>query len=105
MRAPIRRSLHRQALVLGGDRELVMFSGLGSFLTALGGFSLISALCGLAFWLIALYWLRRWAKKDPLMRHVWLRHLKQQDIYPAHSPVFQRRPANSGPWGRGWSHA
>ncbi|MDR2945711.1 MAG: VirB3 family type IV secretion system protein [Candidatus Adiutrix sp.] len=105
MRAPIRRSLHRQALVLGGDRELVMFSALGAFLTALGGFSLISALCGLVFWLIALYWLRKWAKKDPLMRHVWLRHIKQQDSYSAKTPLFHRGPVQAGPWGRGWSRA
>lgn len=97
MTAPIRRSLHRQTLVLGGDRELVMFSGLGAFLTALGGFSLLSAVCGLAFWLAALFWLRKWAKQDPLMRQVWLRHIRQQDYYPAKTTVFQRS-GQAGPW-------
>ncbi|UQZ88853.1 conjugal transfer protein TrbD [Deltaproteobacteria bacterium Smac51] len=105
MRAPIRRSLHRHTLVLGGDRELVMFSGLGAFLTALGGFSLFSAFCGLMFWLIALYWLQKWAKKDPLMRQVWLRHIRQQDLYPAKTTVFLRQAPKSGPWKRGWLHA
>ena len=99
MNAPIRRSLHRHTLVLGGDRELVMFSGLGAFLTALGGFSLVSAVCGLAFWLAALFWLRKWAKEDPLMRHVWLRHIRQQDLYPAKTPVFLRA-GQPGPWKR-----
>jgi len=97
MNAPIRRSLHRHSLVLGGDRELVMFSGLGAFLTALGGFSLFSAVCGLAFWLIALYWLRKWAKEDPLMRPVWLRHIRQQDHYPAKTSAFLKAGASS-PW-------
>jgi len=97
MNAPIRRSLHRHTLVLGGDRELVMFSGLGAFLTALGGFSLVSALCGLAFWLAALFWLRKWAKEDPLMRQVWLRHIRQQDLYPAKTSVFLRA-GQSSPW-------
>lgn len=101
MNAPIRRSLHRQALFLGGDRELVMFSGLGAFLTALGGFSLVSAFCGLAFWLTALYWLRKWAKIDQRMRDVWLRHLRQQDVYPARPTVWFRPTANNGPWKRG----
>ena len=100
MRAPIRRSLHRHTLVLGGDRELVMFSGLGAFLTALGGFSLISAACGLFFWLVALFWLRKWAKADPLMRHVWLRHIRQQDLYPARSTVFLKH-SQSAPWRKG----
>ncbi|MDL2226459.1 VirB3 family type IV secretion system protein [Deltaproteobacteria bacterium OttesenSCG-928-M10] len=101
MRSPIRRSLHRHTLVLSGDRELVMFSGLGAFLTALGGFSLISAACGLFFWLIALYWLRKWAKQDPLMRHVWLRHIRQQDLYPARTTVFLKQSGQAGPWRKG----
>jgi type IV secretory pathway TrbD component len=74
-----------------------MFSGLGAFLTALGGFSLISALCGLAFWLIALFWLRKWAKEDPLMRQVWLRHIRQRDYYPAKSTVHPGA-GQAGPW-------
>ena len=103
MKAPIRRSLHRPALVLGGDRELVMFSALAAFLTALGGFSPMAVLCGLAFWLIALYWLRKWAKADPLMRPVWLRHLRQKDFYPARTTVFLKEA--TGPWKRGWLYA
>jgi len=105
MRASIRRSLHRPALVLGGDRELVLLSGLAAFLTAMGGFSLLSAAAGLAFWLVALYWLRKWAKADPLMRPVWLRHIRQQDFYPARTSVFRREAPQSGPWKRGWGNA
>lgn len=100
MRAPIRKSLHRQAMVLGGDRELVLFSGLAAFLTGMGGFSLSSALCGVLFWMAALFWLRKWGQEDPLMRHVWLRHIRQQDFYAARSPFFQSA-ASGGPWKRG----
>ena len=101
MRSPIRRSLHRHTLVLGGDRELVMFSGLAAFLTALGGFSLFSALCGLAFWLTALFWLRKWATADPQMRDVWLRHIRQQDLYAARSSIFYNPAGQAGPWRKG----
>lgn len=104
MRSPIRKSLHRHALVLGGDRELVLLSALAAFLTALGGFSLFSALCGLLFWLIALYWLRKWGQADPLLRQVWLRHIRQQDFYSARNPLFQNT-GNSSPWKRGVNHA
>jgi type IV secretory pathway TrbD component len=85
---------------MGGDRELVMFSGLGAILTAAGGFSLVSALCGLVFWLTALYWLRRWNKADPMMRHVWLRHLFQQDYYLARTSLWHKPRPNS-PWRKG----
>ena len=105
MKAPIRRSLHRPALVLGGDRELVMFSALAAFLTALGGFSVLAAVSGLVFWLLALFWLRKWAKADPLMRQVWLKHIRQKDFYPARTTAFLREAVQSGPWKRGWLHA
>ncbi len=100
MNVPIRRSLHRHTLFLGGDRELVMFSGLGAFLTALGGFSLSSALCGIGFWFVALFWLRKWAKKDPQMRHVWLRHVRQQALYPAKTSIYCRQNPKASPWRR-----
>jgi type IV secretion system protein VirB3 len=82
---------------MGGDRELVMFSGLGAFLTALGGFSLWSFLAGLAFWVAALIWLRRWAKIDPQFRQVWLAHIQEQDLYPA-KPSAWRSGGGAGPW-------
>lgn len=97
MKAPVHRSLHRHTLFLGGDRELVMFSGLGAILTALGGFSLTAALCSLAFWLTAIFWLRKWAKDDPLMRPVWMRHIRQQDIYPARTGIWSK-PSGTSPW-------
>lgn len=98
---PIRRSLHRHTLVMGGDRELVMFSGLGAFLTALGGFSLWSLTAGAVFWLAALVWLRRWAKLDPQLRPIWLAHIQEQDIYPARASAW-RRGVGKGPWKGRW---
>ncbi len=90
MREIFHRSLHRRTTVLGGDRELVMFSALLCLLTALGGLNLISAALSLAFWLAALYWFRRWHKIDPLLRHVWLRQRSQQDFYPAKTSVWHK---------------
>jgi type IV secretion system protein VirB3 len=95
--AVIHRSLHRHALFMGGDRELVMFSGLGAFLTALGGFSLWSMLAGAVFWIAALIWLRRWAKIDPQFREIWLKHIQEQDLYPAKSFAW-RTGGGQGPW-------
>jgi type IV secretion system protein VirB3/type IV secretion system protein VirB4 len=95
---PIHRSLHRRALFLGADRELVLFSCLIAFLTALGGFSLVSAGCGFLFWLVALFWLRTWATNDPLMRDVFIRHVRQQDYYPAKTSAWRRLQPAASPW-------
>ncbi|MGL4209841.1 MAG: conjugal transfer protein TrbD [Candidatus Adiutrix sp.] len=95
----IRRSLHRHKLVFGGDAELVQFSALGAFLTALSGVGsnfTFTAISALIFWLTALYWLRKFAKKDPRLRDVWLRHIRQQDIYLAKSCAFQRTAWRKG---------
>jgi len=90
MNMMIHRSLHRHTLFLGGDRELVMYSGLGAILTVMGGFSFTAAAIALAFWLTALFWIRKWAKADPLLRPVYLRHIKQQDFYPARTSIWHR---------------
>ena len=97
MKILIHRSLHRHALFLGGDRELVMFSGLLAFITAMGGYSLMAVGYSLAFWLVSLYWCRKWAKADPHTRTVTFRYMKQQDFYPARTSVWYR-PKGKGPW-------
>jgi len=95
MREPIHRSLHRRTTVLGGDRELVMYSALLAMLTALGGFSLISVGISLVFWLESMRWLRKWNKADPMMRHVWWSHIWQQDFYLARTSIWHKSMPNS----------
>lgn len=85
----IHKSLHRPNLVLGGDRELVMFSGLIAFLVGFGGFTYYSAIVGLIFWLVALRFIRRACKRDPLIRKVWLRYARQQSFYFARTSAWR----------------
>jgi type IV secretion system protein VirB3/type IV secretion system protein VirB4 len=80
---PIHQSLHRHAHVLGAEREPVMTSALIALLVGVGGLTAVSAIAAVSFWLIAVFALRRMAKSDPMMSRVWLRHIKQQDFYPA----------------------
>jgi len=35
------------------------------------------------FWIVTVFALRCMAKADPVMSRVWLRHIKQQEFYPA----------------------
>ena len=80
---PIHQSLHRHAHVLGAERELVMTSALIALLVGVGGLTVVSMLSAAFFWIVAVFALRRMAKADPIMSRVWLRHIKQQDFYPA----------------------
>ena len=80
---PIHQSLHRHAHVLGAERELVMTSALIALLVGVGGLTAVSIVSAVIFWLVALFALRRMAKADPIMSRVWLRHIKQQEYYPA----------------------
>ena len=80
---PIHQSLHRHAHVLGAEREPVMTAALIALLVGIGGLTAISAIAAASFWIIAVFALRRMAKADPVMSRVWLRHIRQQDFYPA----------------------
>jgi type IV secretion system protein VirB3/type IV secretion system protein VirB4 len=79
----IHQSLHRHAHVLGAEREPVMTSALIALLVGVGGLTAVSAIAAVSFWLVAVFALRSMAKADPVMSRVWLRHIKQQDYYPA----------------------
>ncbi len=82
---PFHRSLTRDNLFMGGDRELVMFVGLCSFALVFTALSFIAFVYGLFLWLICLYFLRKMAKSDPKMRDVYIRHIKYAAWYPAKS--------------------
>ena len=86
---PIRQSLHRHNLVFGAEREIVMFSALIALLVGIGGMTLISGVSACLFWLGSIFILRLMAKSDPQMSKVWMRHLKQQDLYLARSPRWR----------------
>jgi type IV secretion system protein VirB3/type IV secretion system protein VirB4 len=80
---PIHQSLHRHTHVLGAEREPVMTSALIALLVGVGGLTAVSAISAIIFWIVCIFALRHMAKADPLMCRVWLRHIKQQDYYPA----------------------
>ena len=71
---PIRRAGNRDNLFMGGDRELVMFSGLLAFALVFSAQELRATVVGIVLWFGALFVLRIMAKSDPKLRHVYLRH-------------------------------
>jgi len=93
---PIRRAGNRTQLFMGGDRELVMFSGLIAFALVFSAQELRASIYGLLLWLCSLYLLRLMAKADPQLRFVYLRHRRYQRYYPAQSTPFRSNPHSQG---------
>lgn len=86
---PIRRSGNRPSLFMGGDRELVMFSGLLSSILVFAAQDWLAFLCGVVMWFLSLKGLRMMAKSDPQMRAIYLRQRRYQAYYPARSTPFR----------------
>ncbi|MDH3602300.1 MAG: conjugal transfer protein TrbD, partial [Candidatus Tectomicrobia bacterium] len=84
------RALHRHSLILGAERELVLTTGLFAFTLIFAALSWFAALAGLSLWLIGLALLRQMAKADAQLSKVYLRHIKYQAYYPAHSTPFRK---------------
>jgi type IV secretion system protein VirB3 len=82
---PMRASLNRPQLLMGADRELVLLTGLFCSLLAVSVMSLTAFLiAGLSFSSVVVV-LARIGKADPLMRKVYVRHVRYRDFYPAKS--------------------
>ena len=75
-RIPIRGIGNRHSLFMGGDRELVMLSGLLAFALIFNAQEMRAAIVGTCLWICALFLLRLMAQSDPRMRAVYLRHLR-----------------------------
>ena len=93
---PIRRAGNRHNLFMGGDRELVMFSGLIAFALIFSAQELRSTVIGLLLWFGTLFVCRLMAKSDPKLRFVYLRNFKYKRYYPARSTPFRLNPNSQG---------
>jgi type IV secretion system protein VirB3 len=84
----IHQSANRPNQILGGDRELVLIA----MLTAISlAFSLGTwwgiGLC-IGFWVGGVAVLQRMGKADPLLRHIYVRHIRYRAFYPAKSGLL-----------------
>jgi type IV secretory pathway TrbD component len=86
---PLHRSGIRPHLFLGGDRELVLFSGLIAAILIFACMQPLTIVIGVSLWISALWVFRRLAKLDPLMRYIYLRSLLYRNYYPARSTPFR----------------
>ena len=88
---PVHRAGNRPNLFLGGDRELVMFTGLLAFALIFSAQELRATAFGVGLWVVALFLFRLMAKADPRMRHVYMRHRRYKAYYPAQLHAFPRQ--------------
>ncbi len=93
---PIRRAGNRENLWMGGDRELVMFSGLLAFALIFSAQEVRATVFGLVLWFGALFAFRLMAKADPKMRFVYMRHRRYKPYYAARSTPFRLNTKSQG---------
>lgn len=79
---PIHQSFTRPSLLLGCDRELIISSGVVAFALVISAQQWVAFWTGLTLWVFSLFVLRLMAKADPLMRFVYLRHIRYAALLP-----------------------
>ncbi|NQY73830.1 MAG: VirB3 family type IV secretion system protein, partial [Candidatus Margulisbacteria bacterium] len=75
-RIPVRRSLNRETLLLGAERELVLVTGLLAFTLIFVSMAIPIVILGLITWVMIIGILRTMAKADPILSKLYIRHLK-----------------------------
>src|SRR5262249_33145201 len=94
----IHQSANRPNLLLGGDRELVLFAALTAACLAFTLASIMGIVVGLTFWLVSVAVLSRMGKADPMLRRVYLKHLSYRSFYPAKSSIQPSRVSTPQDW-------
>jgi type IV secretory pathway TrbD component len=84
----IHQSANRPNQILGGDRELVLVSVLIAISLIFSLASLWGIALGIGFWVSSVAVFQRMGKADPMMRQVYLRHIRYRSFYPAKSGLL-----------------
>lgn len=81
------QSANRPNLIMGGDREMVLLAGLLSAALIFSVATVWAIAVGISAWVFAVAALSRMAKVDPLLRHVYVRHVRYARYYAAKSGI------------------
>lgn len=85
------KSLTRVQLLLGCDRDTVIFVGLISIFIGLMVKQPAGIILGVVFFLTVISLLRRATKRDPMIKEVYFRHVTYRDYYPATSRLCRTK--------------
>jgi type IV secretion system protein VirB3 len=94
----IHQSANRPHLLLGGDRELVLFAALMSAMLIFALVTWWGVGAGIALWITAVAVLSRMGRFDPMLRQVYVRHVKYRPFYPAKGPIRGETSAIPKAW-------
>ena len=86
----IHQSANRPNQILGGDRELVLIAMLTAISLAFSLGSWWGIGLSVAFWVGAVAVLQRMGKADPLLRQIYVRHIRCKAFYTAKSGLLSR---------------
>jgi type IV secretion system protein VirB3 len=84
----IHPAINRPNQLLGGDRELVLIAALTAPTLALSLGTWWGVGLAAVFWIAAVAVLQRMGKADPMLRQVYLRHVRYRQFYPAKSGLY-----------------
>lgn len=88
VRVDIYSALNKPNLIMGADRELILFNGLISAALIFTGLTIVTTLLGIFLLVVCSFLLRLMAKSDPLMRQIFIRQTKYKNFYRARSTPF-----------------
>lgn len=75
---------------MGGDRELVVLAAIFCVIIGLSLGTFKGFILAVGMWLFFLYWLQKMGRADPLMRRVYLRHVRYASWYSAKAGLYSR---------------
>lgn len=82
---PLFRALYRPQQVMGGERELMLFSMLLAGGLIISALNWVATIIGVIIWMVCVKGLRMMAKVDPVLSKVYIRQLRYKQYYPAFS--------------------
>jgi type IV secretory pathway TrbD component len=94
----IHQSANRPNQILGGDRELVLVAALIAVSLAFSLTTWWGIGVSVGFWIAAMAILQRMGKSDPMLRQIYMRHIRYRAFYPAKSGLFSRCLQTPGRW-------
>jgi type IV secretion system protein VirB3 len=94
----IHPSANRPNQILGGDRELVLIAALIAVSLAFSLATSWGILISVGFWIVTIAVLQRMGKADPMLRHIYMRHIRYSAFYPAKSGLSSCCLPTSAKW-------
>jgi type IV secretion system protein VirB3 len=86
----IHSSLNRPHLILGGERSLVMMTGIIAAVFIFSLHQVWSAVLGILLWFLGQWALAQAAKHDQILSRVGIRSLRYRRFYPSAATPFGR---------------